>query len=292
VPFYGQPCPSCGGKELVRRQGGFACAFCGARVVPRLEPGTLCADAEGGFCSHPAESLCRACSRPLCDRHNDPRRLYWHAKLDWSVLCPGWKTADRTQWARLNAALPRFPAPDIEPPFEWHRFEKESRQAVGGLEHEMLEAVRPLARRWSGDATEMGCVFDGVCAECVREAEQAVSEVVAAYVVRYRQVALRDRLAALRKECEQGLRYVEAVLGRAPAASIPDEDALPPLDTLDGASPRLDWDRWGIRLRKRLEAIDRFTSRVASCGSENEGDERRQPGDRPAPEGRHPGGPR
>ena len=146
MPFHGQPCPSCGGKELVRRQSAFACAFCGARIVPRLEPGTLCADAEGGFCSHPAESLCRACSRPLCDRHNDPRRLYWHAKLDWSVLCPGWKTADRTEWARLNAALPRFPAPDIEPPFEWHRFEKESRQAVGGLEHEMPEAVRPLAR--------------------------------------------------------------------------------------------------------------------------------------------------
>jgi hypothetical protein len=192
--------------------------------------------------------------------------VYWHAALDWSVLCPGWKATDRTEWARLNAALPRFPAPDIEPPFEWHRHERKSRQAVGWLEHEMLEAVRPLTRRWSGDATEMGCVFDGVCAECVREAESAVGEVVEAYVVRYRQVALRDRLAALRAECEQGLRYIEAFLGRSPAASIPDEDKLPPLDTLDSTSRRRDWDRWGIRLRHRLEAIDRFASRVAACG--------------------------
>ena len=90
----------------------------------------LCADAESAFCSHPAESLCRACSRPLCDRHNDPRRLYWHAALDWSVLCPDWKTADRTEWARVNAALPRFPAPGVEPDFEWRHFERESRQAV------------------------------------------------------------------------------------------------------------------------------------------------------------------
>jgi hypothetical protein len=254
----------------VRRQAAFACAFCGARIVPRLEPGILCADAEGGFCSHPAESLCRACSRPLCDRHNDPRRLYWHAALDWSVLCPGWKAADRTEWARLNAALPRLPAPDIEAPFEWQRHERKSRQAVGWLEHKMLEAVRPLARRWSGDATEMGCVFDGVCAECVREAEKAVAEVVAAFVVRYRQVALRDRLAALRAECEQGLRYIEAFLGRSPADTIPDEDKLPPLDILDSTSPRLDWDRWGIRLRKRLEAIDTFASRVAACGASDE----------------------
>jgi len=255
---------------VVRREAAFACAFCGARIVPRLEPGMLCADAEGGFCSHPAESLCRACSRPLCDRHNDPRRLYWHAALDWSVLCPDWKTADRTEWARLNAALPRFPAPGVEPPFEWRRHERESRQSVGLLEYQVLEAVRPLARRWNGDATEMGCVFDGVCAECVREAEAAVSAAVGGFIVRYRQVALRDRLAALRAESEQGIKYIESVLGRAPASTMRDEDSLPPLDTLDAASPRLDWDRWGIRLRKRLDAIDRFASRVAACGSKDD----------------------
>ncbi len=77
---------------------------------------------------------------------------------------------------------------------------------------------------------------------------------------------------APRAECEQGLRYIEAVLGRSPATSVRDEDSLPPLDTLDSASPRLDWDRWGIRLRKRLEAIDRFASRVAACGAEDKGD--------------------
>jgi hypothetical protein len=202
----------------------------------------------------------------LCDRHNDPRRLYWHAGLDWSVLCPGWKGADRAEWARLNAALPRIPAPDIEPPFEWHQHERESRLAVGLLEHDVLDAVRPLARRWSGDATELGCLFDGVCPECVSEAEEAVNEAVEAFVVRYRQVALRDRLAALRAECEQGLRYIEGVLGRSVAATLPDEHTMPALDALDGASSRRDWDRWGIRLRDRLEAIDRFASRVAACG--------------------------
>jgi hypothetical protein len=182
------------------------------------------------------------------------------------VLCPDWTGADRAEWARLNAALPRLPAPDVEPSFEWHRHERESRQAVGLLEHDVLDAVRPLARRWSGDANEQGCLFDGVCPECVHEAEEAVTDVVERYVVRYRQLALRDRLAALRAECEQGVRYVEEVLGRSIATEIPNEDALPALDSLDSASPRRDWDRWGIRLRDRLQAIDRFASRVSACG--------------------------
>jgi hypothetical protein len=168
----------------------------------------------------------------------------------------------------VNAALPRLPAHDVEPSFEWRRHERDSRQAVGLLEHEVLDAVRPLAQRWSGDATELGCLFDGVCPECVTEAEEAVREVVQRYVVRYRQVALRDRLAALRAECEQGLRYIEEVLGRGVAAAIPDEDALPALESLDSTSPRRDWDRWGIRLRERLETLDRFASRVAACGGE------------------------
>jgi hypothetical protein len=225
----------------------------------------------GGFCAHPAESLCRACARPLCDRHNDPRRLYWQAGLDWTVLCPAWTGADRAEWARLSRALPRLPAPDVEPPFEWQLHEKESRQAVGLLEYEVLEVVRPLARRWSGDATEMGCLFDGVCAECVGEAEEAVSEAVAAFSVRYRQVALRDRLAALRAECEQGLRYIEAFLGRSVAEAVPDESSMPVLDVLDSTSARVDWDRWGIRLRDRMAAIDRFAPRVAACDDEAEG---------------------
>jgi hypothetical protein len=257
----------------VRREAAFACAFCGVRVVPRLEPGTLCASGQGGFCAQPAESLCKACGRPLCDRHNDPRRLYWHAGLDWSVLCPGWTGAERSEWARVNAALPRFPAPDVEPGFAWRFLEKESRQAIGELEFTVLETIRPLVRRWSGDATEMGCVFDGVCAECVTEAEGAVSEAVEAFVVEYRRVAVRDRLAALRGECEQGLRYIQDVLGRAPARSIADEDRLPVLDTLDSASPRRDWDRWGIRLRERIEAIDRFASKVARCGADEQAGE-------------------
>jgi hypothetical protein len=237
--------------------------------VPRLEPGTLCASGVSGFCAHPAESLCHACARPLCDRHNDPRRLYWHAGLDWTALCPAWTGADRAEWARLNRALPRLPPPDIEPAPEWRRYEKESRQAVGELEYEVLEAVRPLARRWFGDATEVGCLFDGVCAECVSEAEEAVREAVGAFVVRYRQVAIRGRLAALRAECEQGLRYIEDFLGRPVANAVPDEESMPALDGLDATSPRVDWDRCGIRLRDRLAAIDRFASRVAACGAEH-----------------------
>jgi hypothetical protein len=194
--------------------------------------------------------------------------LYWNAGLDWTVLCPSWTNADRAEWARLNAALPRLPAHDVEPSFEWRRHERESRQAVGLLEHEVLDAVRPLARRWSGDATELGCLFDGVCPECVAEAEEAVGDVVRRYVVSYRQVALRDRLRALRAECEQGIRYIEEVLGRGVAAAIPDENSLPALEALDSTSTRRDWDRWGIRLRERLEALDRFASRVAACGGE------------------------
>jgi hypothetical protein len=221
-----------------------------------------------GFCAHPAESLCHACGRPLCDRHNDPRRLYWQAGLEWSVLCPAWTSAERAEWAHLNRALPRLPAPDIEPSFEWHHHEKESRQAVGEVEYEVLEAVRPVVQRWSGDATEVGCLFDGVCPECVSEAEETVKDAVGAFVVRYRQVALRERLAALRAECEQGLRYIEEFLGRPAAKAVPDEESLPALDVLDSTSPRVDWDRWGIRLRDRLAALDRFASRVAACGAD------------------------
>jgi hypothetical protein len=236
--------------------------------VPRLEPGTLCTDDEGGFCSTPAESLCRACGRPLCDRHNDPRRVYWHARLDWRVLCPSWTAEDRAEWARLNAPLSGFPAPGVEPPFEWRRHERDSRQAVGFLEYSALEQVRPIVKKWAGDANENGCLFDGVCGECVTEAEEAVSEAVESFAVQYRQVALRERLAALRAEYEQALRYVESVLGRAPLASIKGEEKLPSLDGLDSDSPRRDWDRWGIRLREQLEAIDRFAPRVGACGED------------------------
>ena len=51
---------------------------------------------------------------------------------------------------------------------------------------------------------------------------------------------------------------------------------MPALDVLDSTSPRRDWDRWGIRLRDRLAAIDRFASRVSACGGEggsSDGDE-------------------
>ena len=73
-------------------------------------------------------------------------------------------------------------------------------------------------------------------------------------------------LAALRAECEQGLRYIEDVLGRPPAENVEGEENLPPLDTLDSSSPRRDWDRWGKRLRDRRAAIDRFAAQVAKCG--------------------------
>ena len=184
------------------------------------------------------------------------------------MLCPDWSGADRSEWARLNAALPRFPAPDIEPSFEWRRFEKESRQAIGMLEFTVLEAIRPLARRWSGDSTEMGCVFDGVCAECVTEAETALSEAVEVYVVQYRQVAVRDRLAALRAECEQGLRYITDVLGRAPAETRPGRGhPARPWTRSTPPAPGATGTAGGSGCERRLGAIDRFAARVAKCGS-------------------------
>lgn len=260
-------CPSCGGREIRRRQRDFACAFCGSRVVPRLEPGTVCAEeTTAGLCSKAAESLCRRCARPLCDRHNDPKRHYWHAELDWRHLCPDWRPEDAAAWARLTAPFQRFPVSGVEPPFEWIEHERGSRRALGALEDEILAALRGPAAEAGGEASENACVFDGVCGACEREAEARLRRVVAGFTARYARLAFRERAAALRAEWEQALRYVEAVLHRPIAKRLREAEALPALGPLAADSPRRDWDRWGLLLRERLAALDAFEARLADCG--------------------------
>jgi hypothetical protein len=260
-------CPSCGGREVRRRQDHFACAFCGSRVVPRLEPGTVCAEeVASGLCSKPAESLCRRCARPLCDRHNDPKRFYWHAELDWRHLCPGWRPEDAAAWARVTAPFQRFPASGVPPPFEWVEHERGARRALGVLEDEILAALRGPSAAAGGDAGETACVFDSVCGGCERQAETELRGVVAGFATRYARLAYRERATALRAEWRQALRYMEAVLGRALAKRLRDAESLPALGPLAADSPRRDWDRWGLLLRERLDALEALDGRLAACG--------------------------
>ena len=127
-------CPSCGGRDAVRQKGRFACSFCGARIVPRLEPGTLCGDDGGaGFCSDLAVGLCRYCARPLCDRHDAPKRYYWTEPLSWRALTPRWSAREGADWGRLNGPFQRFPIEGFEP-FEWVPHDKPSLYAIGLLE--------------------------------------------------------------------------------------------------------------------------------------------------------------
>lgn len=235
--------------------------------MPRLEPGTLCAEeVPAGLCSQAAQSLCRRCARPLCARHDAPKRYYWHAELDWQRLCPGWRPEDAAAWARLTAPFQRFPVSGVPATFEWVEHERAARRALGTLEDELLAALRGPASAAGGEAGENACVFESVCLACQREVEAALRRLVASFAARYARLAYRERASALRAEWRQALRYIEVVLGRPLARRLRDAEALPALGALAADSPRRDWDRWGLLLRERLAALDAFEGRLPECG--------------------------
>lgn len=256
-------CPSCGAKEVLRRDAGFVCSFCGTRVVPRLDPGALCDDGgEAGFCPHPAVSPCRACARPLCDRHDAPKRIYWNEPLTWQALCPGWGPQDAVEWGRLTAPTQGFPVADFTP-FEWVPHERRCLYAVGRLEEEITAVVGPVVRKAGGSIKDAACLLEALCSACEREMVSEVHGMVAGFASRYAKLAVRDRLDALRADAEQTVRYVEAFLGRHLATKIPAEAAEP--DALGTDSPRSEWDLWGRRFAERIEALDRLRSRLGTA---------------------------
>jgi hypothetical protein len=258
----GLTCPSCAGNEVVRKQGRFACSFCGTRVVPRLEPGTLCAD-EGaaGYCTKPAESLCRYCARPLCDRHDAPKRLYWHDPLSWQRLCPRWEPSDAVQWGQVNGTLQGFPVADFAP-FEWVPHDRRSQYEIGQLEEEILKQVAPVVRDAGGVVNDTACVFESLCTDCETELMEKVEEIVRGFGQRYAELAFRNRLEALHADTRQALRHVEAFLGRSIAGKIDEAEAEAHLSQLSVDAPRKEWDLWGHKLRARLEIIEALQGRL------------------------------
>jgi hypothetical protein len=260
LAFQPLTCSSCGASDVRREEGRFACAFCGATVIPRLLPGTLCGEREGGVCSHRAESVCCVCARPLCDRHNDPKAIHWHAPLHWRRVVPEWDERDAADWDRLNRPFQKFPVAGVEA-FDWVPHGRDNLYQAGLIEEEMLAAMRSLAGDAAGDADEVACRFESLCSECERELTARVEKKVSEFAERWRRVAFVERLAALTAEGEQQLRYIEAFLKR-PIAKVEEPADEPLYPDLSASSPRKDWDRCGWEVKARLALLDRLRSRL------------------------------
>jgi hypothetical protein len=257
------PCPGCGAREATRRGGRFECSFCGTSFLPRLEPGTLCAEErDGRLCAEPALSLCRSCARPLCDRHNDPKWLYWNASLQWQRLFPRWRPEDAAAWSRLTRRSWGVPVAGFAP-FAWIDHEKSSRYRVGQLEEEILEEIRPDVKAARGDLGESACRFESLCDDCEGEVSRRVEETVSGFAASYRRLAYADRLEAVREEALQAIRYIEGFLGRKVSGSTDQgsEDEMPELST---SCPREDWERSGRALAARVAALERFRGRLSA----------------------------
>jgi hypothetical protein len=220
----------------------------------------MCGEREGGVCSHRAETVCAVCARPLCDRHNDPKAIHWHAPLSWRRLVPEWDERDAADWARLNAPFQKFPVAGVEP-FAWVPHVRDNLYQAGVIEEGMLAQMRALARAAAGDADEVACRFDSVCSACERELTGRIEKEVSEFGERWRRVAFVDRLEAFAAEGEQQLRYIEAFLKR-PIARVADAGDEPIYMDLAAGSPRKDWDRCGCEVKARLGLVERLCSKL------------------------------
>lgn len=256
MAFATLTCPACGAKEIVRRNGRFSCAYCKAMVVPRLTPGTLCEDAAGAVhCGKPAQTLCKACARPLCDRHNDPKAIYWHEPLHWRSLCRCWAPQEGSEWERLLRPFQRLPL-EGSALFPWTPHDRTAQYQMGLLEGEIFERVKDTARKAGGDCDEQAARFESLCSDCEKDTTAAISEAVSEFAKRYAATAYRQRLRALHAETEQGIRYVEAFLRRPILSRRLQQDG--PVSGLGLDSPLQEWDRLGQELRQRLLVIVRL----------------------------------
>lgn len=247
-------CSSCGAKEVLWQHQRYACTYCGATVVPRLLPGTLCAEPRG--CRLLAQSLCRRCARPLCDRHNDPQRHYWPAELGLERLVPGWTRDDTRAWFELTRPLPRLPGLAERP------CEQEALRAQGELEARLLDTLRPLVAAAGGDLGDESCRFESLCSACLQSVEQAVAEALRPWGQAWRETAFTDRLEALEADLRAARGHVAARLARPLPAPPPETLAEPWFAALLDDSPAEDWQRCGWEIERRLRMVARLLPRL------------------------------
>ena len=246
-------CESCGASEIRWTEGRLACTYCGATFTPRLVPGTLCGDLDGG-CLQPAQTVCRGCGRPLCDRHNDPKLHYWNASLMLEALLPQWGADEARAWAQLVQPFQKFPVPGVEG-MAWQGCERENLQEIGELEERVVAAVEPLVHACGGDIAEYACQFESLCGACERRVLAQITTAVSAFAAEYRVSAYENRLEAIEADLKQALAGVQAFLGRdVPAApeGLGDEAQFTSL-TVD--SDPAEWDRCGWEIRRRLRLV-------------------------------------
>ncbi len=247
-------CPSCGASEVLWREQRYACNYCGATVVPRLLPGTLCGEPRG--CRELAQSLCRRCARPLCDRHNDPQRVYWQAELGLERLVPGWTTEDTRDWFELTRPLPQL-AGQAERPCEQAALRQQ-----GELEAKVLEALRPMVLAAGGDLREEGCRFESLCSACLAFVEQSISGALQPWGAAWRETAFALRLEALEADLRAARAHVAARLAQPLAPPPPEALAEAWFAALDDSSAPDEWQRCGWEVERRLRLVERLLPRL------------------------------
>lgn len=260
---YALTCSSCGGSGVVRQGSEFHCQYCGATVIPRLLPGTICADIDPPDrpCGQRAETLCHGCARPLCHWHGDPKRTYWMEPFDPRCLRLNWAAEDLAAWIRLNQPFHRFPLSGFEP-FEWVGHLKMSDYAVGQLELSLAGRVKPLVESYGGDLFESQCRFGSLCATCEAEALQAIRKVVEGRRKIYRRVAYEARLNALLADARQALNYVEAFLHYPVKGPLPGSGKRPSSLALDLTSPAEEWEHRGLEAKERVSILEALKSKL------------------------------
>lgn len=245
---------------MKRKDRHFTCEFCGATVVPRLEPGTLCGEPwMGGPCTLPAQSLCRGCARPLCDRHNDPKRHGWMEPFDPRCLRLHWSADDLATWLRLNEPYHRFPLEGFAP-FEWVPHQRSSEYAVGQLELALAQKLQPVVEAYGGELRESRCTFESLCTECERDVLKTVRGIVEGRRKTYRRVAYQVRAEALLADARQVLAYVEAFLRYPVPEAMETEGPVPAALSLD--APAEAWERKGREAKARIAALERLKARL------------------------------
>ncbi len=256
-------CPSCGASDVRRGPHKLVCAFCQCEVRPALEPGTLCADGEGGRpCGLRAESLCDGCGVPLCDRHNDRKSHYSRTPLDIQNLCPEWDARDLREWARWVGERLQVPVEGVLPAAAWKPLHAGAVRAAGDAEEAIWGRVRPVAQAARGDLREDACVFDNHCTACFQETSREIEAIVAKERTRFWEVAVRDLLAALIADAGQALSYVEGVAGISQGAEPDKRFEEGPVLALTARSPRAEWISYSRYLEARLESLRRLRSRL------------------------------
>ena len=247
-------CPKCGATQARREAKGFVCSFCGATLRPRLTPGDRCADAKDrGVCGASAESLCRTCAVPLCRRHSTRRPLYWRGPLDAARLFPAWAARDASDWSSLSNPMQRFPLDDFTP-FPWAEHLRKSDYAVGRIEDQIREGLRGVVGTADAEVIDDAVWIESICRGCESVLGRQIDKKVMTAAPRYVRVAFVDRLAALRTDLEQTVRYVEAFLGRP----ISRRKTKAGFSSVGVRSSRSDWDACGQEAQARLATSDRL----------------------------------